>query len=702
MPSSLLTVRIFLCTTFRDMQAEREILHSLAFPKISEWFARHGVTVQVVDLGWRSTEDHAEGAKELKRSLDEMEQCLPFFVGLVGQRYGRGLQTVNIEAVRAYPRLRKVVSGTSRMHLEMLQGVLDKPERAIEAFFYLRRPDFLKQVNKDQCQLFLADTLQEENRLQKLLAVIKKSGRPAKEYSCSWNTAQQKIVGLEAFGRLIVNDLERAIYHQCFPRTTFWPVLANLIFPQTPSAVEDENIFDDEEFLGTWHANPAEEADTDCSLRSSPLYVDENVQFTIYQPKVVQPNRWHDLLAVAHLSRKRHDAQEDEPDPLEQVETIVKGRLGPKQKDYEQLKQNSKHAVPHMGKITFIPQASGVTFNPAQRTFQWLESVHTEDFRFMTGPELDGKTVRGQLTVYLGAIILAEVPLAFHIDSRYKQTMTKEALQPCSAKPFGKIFASYSHKDLAIVEQIEKYGKILGHEYLRDLKHLRAGEVWLDKLMRMIEEADVFQLFWSSNSMHSKFVKYEWEHALSLSRPNFIRLTYWEDPMPTSKVPPLPPPTLARLHFERIAVQLLPNREEPLPISGIDSVFVALESRVRIDEEEIDEAAPEKTEPSLEFDELLDDSADGEVAGEAEEEAALADEEEVFTKKPKTKYKSKPDLKRDACAKQGKTEKRIHALPLLLLSLLLLFMLVGGLFTLGFFTTDFFAIKIVPAGPAGK
>ena len=43
---------------------------------------------------------------------------------------------------------------------------------------------------------------------------------------------------------------------------------------------------------------------------------------------------------------------------------------------------------------------------------------------------------------------------------------------------------------------------------------------------------DVFQLFWSSNSMHSDFVRQEWEHALRLNRPHFIRPTYWEEPMP--------------------------------------------------------------------------------------------------------------------------------------------------------------------------
>ena len=39
------------------------------------------------------------------------------------------------------------------------------------------------------------------------------------------------------------------------------------------------------------------------------------------------------------------------------------------------------------------------------------------------------------------------------------------------------------------------------------------------RLLELIDEADIFQLFWSSNSMRSEYVRREWEHALALGRP---------------------------------------------------------------------------------------------------------------------------------------------------------------------------------------
>ena len=79
-------------------------------------------------------------------------------------------------------------------------------------------------------------------------------------------------------------------------------------------------------------------------------------------------------------------------------------------------------------------------------------------------------------------------------------------------------------------------------------------------MRELIDEADVFQLFWSTNSMHSEQVRQEWEHALALDRPNFIRPTYWEQPMPRSAIPLLPPEPLGQLHFHALS----PPQTSPL------------------------------------------------------------------------------------------------------------------------------------------
>lgn len=282
------------------------------------------------------------------------------------------------------------------------------------------------------------------------------------------------------------------------------------------------------------------------------LYLDENVKFTVFLPKVVAPELWYDLLAFAHLTERRPEAPPWEPDPLQEVKRQAEQILAGKFPQYQDLGQYSTQAIPQEGELTFLPEISGFDFNPPRRTFLWQESVHREEFRFRAPRSLDGQFARGRLTVFLGCIIVSEIPLVIKVDSREATEAAKPPLQSHSATYFRNIFASYSHKDRPIVEAFEEYAKGLGDKYMRDLIDLRAGEEWTLSLMEKIRQAHIFQLFWSSNSMYSPFVRQEWQYALSLQRPYFVRPVYWEDPMPTDPARNLPPEELQRLHFARV------------------------------------------------------------------------------------------------------------------------------------------------------
>ena len=87
---------------------------------------------------------------------------------------------------------------------------------------------------------------------------------------------------------------------------------------------------------------------------------------------------------------------------------------------------------------------------------------------------------------------------------------------------------------------------------MRDVTALRSGEIWDQRILQLIEEADVFQLFWSWNALESEHVAREWQHALALRRPRFVRPVYWEDPLPAKPERNLPPAELTSLHFQKL------------------------------------------------------------------------------------------------------------------------------------------------------
>jgi hypothetical protein len=258
-------------------------------------------------------------------------------------------------------------------------------------------------------------------------------------------------------------------------------------------------------------------------------------------------------MAFAHLAAKRADAPAGEPDPVEEVKRQAEQFLGQQQaRAYQALTQDAPQPVPREGTLTFVPTVPGIEFNPPLRTFRWTESVHREEFRLRADASHAGQTAHGRLSVFLEDILLADVPLTIPVGQPGDTRGDDAPAEAERARPYRKIFASYSHKDLHVVEQVEHLAVALGDEYVRDWKHLRAGEVWDVRLLELIEAADVFQLFWSRNAMESPYIRKEYEHALSLNRPQFVRPTYWEDPLPSDSRRNLPPETLRRLHFQRI------------------------------------------------------------------------------------------------------------------------------------------------------
>lgn len=290
------------------------------------------------------------------------------------------------------------------------------------------------------------------------------------------------------------------------------------------------------------------------SLNQDQRLADENVQFSVYRPRSLEAEKWHTVLAFAHLAEPR---EPDSRDPVAEVRRQAEALLGPEAASYRDTIQDAYTGVLRGSGLTMQLDLPGCDVNPPDRWFLWEEDVHREEFRVQAPPELAGQTLHGTLTVYVGGVLLADVPLAIPVGSVGSSAdAAGEPIRREAARPYRRVFASYSHLDGEVVQQVERLSSLLGDTYLRDVSTLRSGEVWDSRLLEMIEDADVFQLFWSSNAMRSPSVRKEYEHALSLNRPAFVRPTYWERPFPEDPSMGLPPPQLRSLHFQ------------PLPLEG--------------------------------------------------------------------------------------------------------------------------------------
>ena len=85
----------------------------------------------------------------LKICIDEVQACRPFFIGLLGERYGRvpGEDAFTSDLQDEQPWLSRL-HGRSVTELEIIHGVLNNPRMAPRAFFYFRDPAYVARHRK--------------------------------------------------------------------------------------------------------------------------------------------------------------------------------------------------------------------------------------------------------------------------------------------------------------------------------------------------------------------------------------------------------------------------------------------------------------------------------------------------------------------------------------------------------------------------
>jgi hypothetical protein len=260
------------------------------------------------------------------------------------------------------------------------------------------------------------------------------------------------------------------------------------------------------------------------------------IQFTAYHPKDVRPETWYTLLAYSHL-----------PEALAAVQSDSRTRLGPQAGNAGQGRSRAIQTIARGAEMVVVPELPGCRFNPPRTSFLWLEDWHRAEFRMQATPEQPGfalgQAVNGRVAFYVGPVLVAEVRIWTHFRAEADASTADQPDTQVTTDPYQRIFPSYSHQDALIVQQLERAYTVLGLQSLRDVHVLRSGEQWHPALLRHIEQADIFQLYWSNHAKHSAYVEQEWRHALTQGRPSFIRPLYWEHPMPD------PPPELAAIHF---------------------------------------------------------------------------------------------------------------------------------------------------------
>lgn len=139
--------RLFISSTFKDMVDERDELVKRVLPKVNKFCEDHHIQFSYVDLRWGITTEETNSGRTIQLCLDSIDQCRPYFMCLLGDRYGWSqdktegddllCRTFDI-AAKTHPWVQGY-RDRSPTELEVLYSSLFYPHLAPHSLFYFRK-----------------------------------------------------------------------------------------------------------------------------------------------------------------------------------------------------------------------------------------------------------------------------------------------------------------------------------------------------------------------------------------------------------------------------------------------------------------------------------------------------------------------------------------------------------------------------------
>ena len=133
---------IFVSSTFRDMDLERDMIQQQVYPRLNKLARPHGQSISFCDLRWgidtSLLESESGSRKVLDVCLDEIDRCQPPMVVILGYRYGWIPSQTLVETTANRYALNLDDLEKSVTALEIEYGALADPARLKNTLFYFR------------------------------------------------------------------------------------------------------------------------------------------------------------------------------------------------------------------------------------------------------------------------------------------------------------------------------------------------------------------------------------------------------------------------------------------------------------------------------------------------------------------------------------------------------------------------------------
>ncbi|GAM26077.1 hypothetical protein SAMD00019534_092520 [Acytostelium subglobosum LB1] len=164
-------VRLFISSTFLDMQEEREQLVHHLMPELAAFCRQRGVDFSFVDLRWGLSREESQRPNAIATCLSEVANCT-HFLSLLGNRYGWNSGDVYDQAIKVAAQTRpwlEQYNGRSVTELEILQATKYSPNQMAKQHFFYIKNDKAASMSEADKLTSTADAQEKQTKLHKLI-----------------------------------------------------------------------------------------------------------------------------------------------------------------------------------------------------------------------------------------------------------------------------------------------------------------------------------------------------------------------------------------------------------------------------------------------------------------------------------------------------------------------------------------------------
>ncbi|MCP4551309.1 MAG: DUF4062 domain-containing protein [Bacteroidetes bacterium] len=271
--------RLFISSTFLDMEQERTLIVNRVFPILRQLCNKLSVSWGEVDLRWGIRDEDVAENRALSMCILEIERC-QFFLGILGERYGWVPSSIPEDVICEAPWL-KNNSEVSITEIEFRHAALNDQNGNTRALFYFRDPAYINSLPIEKQHVYRETPTNDEIRNYGLvLANERAAGRRErlanlkKEIIDSPYGVRECYANPEEFANFVSQDLELMILHAFEKRKKYlelprWEMSRSIIQSEHKAVfVERPHIYSIlDEFIDSVHNEPfdSEELKSKCA-----------------------------------------------------------------------------------------------------------------------------------------------------------------------------------------------------------------------------------------------------------------------------------------------------------------------------------------------------------------------------------------------------------------------------------------------------